>query len=472
MNIWESIRLWLLRQLKVEPAQPRQLWVRESLTFEDNAALNRLWYTGDADALSQVYAQLGGNGFWAKSAKNTQVQRIHTGIPGAIVDTLAQLVVSDLLDAQIADSPVLEERLAAMLEGVSFHDVLEDAVAQMLVIGDGAFRVTYDGRVGVAFVPGDRVLFDGDEIVFCTRYKTAAREYLLRETYAPGAIRCILTDSAGIAVPLDTLPETAELVPELTFSGGVMLAVPLRCRRSPVWPGRGQSIFDRKRGSFDALDEAWSQWMHAVRKSHAKTYIPESLARYDPQTGAPMRPDDFTDSFLVVGSSMAENGRDQIVTAQPDIAYEGYLSAYMTALDLALQGIISPSTLGIDVKKLDNAEAQREKEKTTLYSRARIVQVLQKVLPQLFAAMLWLDGAVRGEAVEVPGITVPFGEYANPSFEAQVETLGRAKTTGIISNEALVDELWGDTKTAQWKAEELGRLEAADGMAPAGDEVF
>ena len=28
-------------------------------------------------------------------------------------------------------------------------------------------------------------LFDGDEIVFCTRYKTAAREYLLRETYAP-----------------------------------------------------------------------------------------------------------------------------------------------------------------------------------------------------------------------------------------------------------------------------------------------
>ena len=45
-----------------------------------------------------------------------------------------------------------------------------------------------------------------------------------RETYAPGAIRCVLTDSAGIAVPLDTLPETAELVPELAFGGGIMLA--------------------------------------------------------------------------------------------------------------------------------------------------------------------------------------------------------------------------------------------------------
>ena len=43
---------------------------------------------------------------------------------------------------------------------------------------------------------------------------------------------------------------------------------------------------------------------------------------------------------------------------------------------------MSPSTLGIDVKKLDNAEAQREKEKATLYSRNNIVGQLQKVLPK------------------------------------------------------------------------------------------
>ena len=43
---------------------------------------------------------------------------------------------------------------------------------------------------------------------------------------------------------------------------------------------------------------------------------------------------------------------------QPSIPHDSYLASYVTALDLCLQGVISPSTLGIDVKKLDNAEAQ------------------------------------------------------------------------------------------------------------------
>ena len=59
----------------------------------------------------------------------------------------------------------------------------------------------------------------------------------------------------------------------------------------------------------------------------------------------------------------------------------------MTALDLCLQGIIS-STLGLDVKKLDNAEAQREKEKTTLYTRNAIVEALQEKLPELVSAAI------------------------------------------------------------------------------------
>ena len=118
--------------------------------------------------------------------------------------------------------------------------------------------------------------------------------------------------------------------------------------------------------------------MNAVRKSQPKTYIPSALADYNPQTGEPLRPDPFEDSYITVAQNMAEDGKNQIVSVQPEINTEGYLSAYMTALDLCMQGLISPSTLGIDVKKLDNAEAQREKEKATLYTRNRIVTVLQK----------------------------------------------------------------------------------------------
>ena len=59
------------------------------------------------------------------------------------------------------------------------------------------------------------------------------------------------------------------------------------------------------------------------------------------------------------------------------------LQSYITALDLCLQGLISPSTLGIDVKKLDNAEAQREKEKATEYTRGKVIDVLEKIIRKL-----------------------------------------------------------------------------------------
>lgn len=57
-----------------------------------------------------------------------------------------------------------------------------------------------------------------------------------------------------------------------------------------------------------------------------------------------------------------------------------------------------------------------------------------------------------------------FGDYANPSFESQIETVGKAKSSAIMSNEAVVDELYGDTKTEEWKQEEINRLNARDGV--------
>ena len=51
-------------------------------------------------------------------------------------------------------------------------------------------------------------------------------------------------------------------------------------------------------------------------------------------------------------------------------------------------------------------------------------------------------------------ISTKFGEYANPSFESQVETISKAKSGGIMSVEASVEELYGDTKDEEWKLEE------------------
>ena len=62
-------------------------------------------------------------------------------------------------------------------------------------------------------------------------------------------------------------------------------------------------------------------------------------------------------------------------------------------------------------------------------------------------------------------VDIPFGEYANPSFESQVETVGKGKTQGIMSIEACVEELYGDSKDEEWKKEEIARLKAEQGIA-------
>ncbi|MDQ9760130.1 hypothetical protein RFZ45_14725, partial [Acinetobacter baumannii] len=82
-----------------------------------------------------------------------------------------------------------------------------------------------------------------------------------------------------------------------------------------------------------------------------------------------MKPNPFDNRFLKVGSNLTEDAKNEIDMKQANINYEAYVESYSNAIDMCLQGIISPSTLGIDLKKTDNSEAQREKEKTTLYTR-------------------------------------------------------------------------------------------------------
>lgn len=68
------------------------------------------------------------------------------------------------------------------------------------------------------------------------------------------------------------------------------------------------------------------------------------------------------------------------------------------------------------------------------------------------------------QPVEDIDADVPFGEYANPSFESQVETVTKARTGQIMSIEASVEELYGDTRDNEWKAEEVIRLKTEQGI--------
>ena len=184
----------------------------------------------------------------------------------------------------------------------------------------------------------------------------------------------------------------------------------------------------------------------------------------DPNTGRVIRPNDFDNDFIATGSDMREGSDNKITHTQGTIQYEALLQTYTTALDLCLQGIMSPSTLGIDMKKLDNAESQREKEKTTLYRREQIVNALEGAIKDIVNISLAVYDGMHGKAAKETDVTVTFGGYASPSFEAQIETVSKASAGGVMSVEAIVDELWGDSRDKDWKEEEIERIKAERGL--------
>ena len=77
-----------------------------------------------------------------------------------------------------------------------------------------------------------------------------------------------------------------------------------------------------------------------------------------------------------------------------------------------------------------------------------------------------LNGQNSNDDVEVD---VTFGEYANPSFESQVETVGKGRSQGVMSVEACVDELYGDSRDDEWKKQEVARLKAEQGIMEVED---
>lgn len=470
-TIKHGIRSWL----NIVPASPYAIQIDETMDFELNAIRNRIWYSADGNKIEQMYRQMpeyaDKQKFWSsRCTPGMEMRKIHTGLPSLIVRVLNSIIVSGMEKFEFS-SPKQEQLWEEIEKDNKFRKKFEKSLKETLFIGDGAYKISVDTDLSqypiLEWYPGEHieiVLNRGrlKEIVFKKVYMDGKRQYVLNEHYGYGYIDPHLY-RGETEVPLNTLDETADMR-TVTFDKSVILAVPLKVYESSQFEGRGGSIFDGKLDAFDAFDETWSQWMDALRAGRTRTYIPESYIPRDPNGGGLMKPNAFDNRFIVGDNNMDENGKNQILSIQPSIAHDSYLASYCTSLDLCLQGIISPSTLGIDVKKLDNADAQREKEKTTLYTRDAIIEALQETLPELISAAINAYHLLHNETLEEVEVNIKFKEYANPSFESQVETVSKAKQGGIMSIERCVEELYGDSLDEHCKEEEIARLKAEQGI--------
>ena len=472
--IVHHIRRWL----QIDPDTHTHMQViREMYTHEEEIMCHRLWYRGDADELQQFYRHSKVDGacasrFWSAVPIGETVRKIHSGLPAKIVDTLAGIVLSDYDGANL-DQREHIDRWEKLQKQLAFSDVLHTAINETLITGDGAFKISWDtnqlSHPVLEFYAADRVEYRYCRgvltgIAFFTDYAgERGATYQLEELYERGKISYTLYDTDGKAVELDKVTQLKTLQ-NVKLPPDMMAAVPVRFFKNSRWPQRGGSVFAGKTDVFDAHDEVVSQWLDAIRCGRVQKYIPESMIPRDPRSGRFLPVDDFGNKFVQVRGNGDEDHPAKIDTVQPEIRYEAFLQTYSSTLDMCLQGILSPATLGINVSAVASGASQRERKDITGFTRNQITGKLEEIIPAVITLLLQVDDWINRRTIGEYRPDVSFGEYAAPDFSTRATTVQAAAGSGIMSIEAQVEELWGNSKDDDWKAKEVRRIKFEKGI--------
>ena len=350
-----------------------------------------------------------------------------------------------------------------------------------MVVGDGAFFINIDRDLSdypiIEFIDGRNIEFErkANRIISITArkyYRHKNKGYMLTDKRSTKLITTkngkkkrvstieyhlyelegIDTDEVKQEVKIDTIPQTKGLKDwvdnNYCFYGiDKMLAVPCVFRYNKNTK-RGESFYAGKLDLFDDLDQSKSQKSNVTKLSTPVDYIPEELIDYD-DDGNPMTPNRYDRRYLVVKGDRNSVGQNtnQVITTQPDLNFEQYTNQELDILSDALMGLMSPSTLGIDVAKKDNADAQREKEKITLITRDFLIDSESTILKTLFKLVLQVHDYMLNPEGEIGeyDITINYPDYANPSFESKLSVLTPAYVSGAMSAKQFVNELWGES---------------------------
>lgn len=346
---------WLKNMLKswlnIQEPQSRNFFLQGMLDFDATAIKNEIWYRGDPDELMQLYKQLGSSdgAFWSSVPSTNSVRKIHTGLPNLIVDILTDIVMQDMAEIESSKRQVEIEEI---VKENDFKNLISNMLNDVLVKGDGAIKISFDKSISEAplleFYRGDRVEFIYQrgkyiETVFRNYHIIKNTKYVHLERYGFGYIKNeIVRLDNNRKVNKNDFDEfrnlqdfifagySEDMQGNMLTKGMVNLAIPFKIFKSSKFKNRGKSIFDSKTGNFDALDEIVSQWLDAIRKGRATTYIPKSLMPRNPYTGEALLPNAFEHTYVETKGSISESDKEQIQVTQPVIPSENYLESYVT----------------------------------------------------------------------------------------------------------------------------------------------
>jgi len=505
MTLKEFIKKKILRRQGVErldenPNSERLTFIADNdqLKIEEIQA-NKVWYLGDGNELLNFYTQRQAIGFaknpiynrnkrnyfWALSAEECNIKRVHSGIPNMIITTLTNAI--GMPDIQCEGWDEIEK------ENDFRRKLTQQARPLTLAAGFGAWKVNFNKNLSKyplwEFYDGENVeyiykagLLIG--IIFKSYYKKGNKNYVLLETRSKANGNSYINyemfrfekGDEVTAVDKSIFPELGDLEDMVIPGYNKILAVPSRYFYDPLNPKYGKSVYAGKLDLFDMLDEIWSQASQTNRVSTpVEYYNPDALDRS--VNGSIGVPNLYNRQFVQKSGVPDGDGNmsDDIITTQPDLNFDKYGGLAKDILDYILTGVLSPASLGIDLSRKDNAEAQREKEKITIMTRNNVIDaetiMLQKIVEISLDIRQFLEtGEIEMKEYEM---NIKYDEFANPSFENQIQVLGSAWVNGEISTAKYVDLLWGDklddeAKLAEveWLDQHQKELSANEQMVP------
>ena len=478
------------------------------------------WYNGNSSELLEFYTESMNTYFpsnpiylrnrmqyfWARSVNAKKAfRRTHDNLFADIIDVLTNVVGTPTIVGK-------EKELAEELEESTglFHIVNQKQIPLTLAQGTGCFKISsspYESTPSLDYYTADRVRYHarGEHIIGIDfidylkddkglKYMLVEKRYLTRSGENGGGDLHIdfhlyrwvnWQDSGNTEVGLDTLDETKGLKPTTVTKGlGKLFAVPttiLMDKRGGLY---GRSIGEGKLDLLDMVDEAWSIEGRAVRLSTPQTYIPESLLR---TTEVPVtdgygnhetkiervEPDEFDRDFVVTNDDVIPNGDGRlqsggIMVDQPHMDVDQYDKTRRRAIIEILNGIMSVSTLGVTLNPGMNEPLEsREREKITTLTRNIIVAKEKTILENVLTDLMDMADYKRNGYFflraknDKTRVEVRFSEFANPSLETELKVLGSAWSSGQISTELYVENLWKDRLTDEEKQAEKERLEQA-----------
>lgn len=509
MQIKEYLRRKLLGLLGLAKTDGES--VEQRLTFINDAEKliksriieYNVWYGGDGDELLNFYtheqmlsynyepwySRNKRNYFWSISSTEQDIKRTHSGQARNMVDTIVG--ITSFPTIKCTNSNEMKDLLAKIIEDSKLKVTYRDEQLPLtLVEGWGCYKINWNLDISdypyAEYYRAENVdfIYKSNRIVgiiFKDYYTDGEnKKYMLTETrmlkYDNVAKQRYLEITKELfktmgdeIVPVEdfnAVPELAGCEKAYRIDGiNCLLAEPCILFKDTSGIGAyGRSIFTGKIDLFDDLDQCLSQNSNAIRRSTVTEYYNSDYLERDENTGMPKQPKAYDRKYVIYKGQTDANGastsREPVQVTQPQINFTQYTDNAVQILVQICNGILSPATLGIDLAKKDNAMAQREKEKVTIFTRNGIIasetEILRGLCSQLLTAYFLMHNTDR--PVQEFSISIKFSEFADESYENKLKILCQAYDGENISDEMYMEKLYGDTLSEEEYNKELAWL--------------